>query len=243
MLTDERKNELRENYFSVLERIEAAKKKRGGDAPVTLLAASKTMPAEDTVFLARECGMTLCGENHAQEFRDKFAEVTAAGCRMDFIGHLQKNKVKYVVGKAGLIHSVDSLEIAEEIDRQAARLGLIQPVLIEVNIGGEESKTGINSSLLPELYEKMSCFHSLEVRGMMAMTPKCEKIEENRKYFRESYEIFLDIFVKKSHNIKESILSMGMSDSFEVAIEEGATLVRVGTSIFGRRDYGAKLSK
>ena len=245
MLTDERKAELGDNYLRVLERIEAARMKRPPetrDMPVTLLAASKTRPAEDIVYLAEKCGLGLCGENHAQEFRDKYDAVTAAGCRMDFIGHLQTNKVKYVVGRAGLIHSLDSVKVAAEIDRQAGKLGVVQDVLVEVNIGGEESKTGIDAAYLPEFLASVRDFGHLCVRGMMAMTPRCEEKEENRKFFRESYRIFLDFFGKKSHNIKEGVLSMGMSDSFEVAIEEGATLVRVGSSVFGARDYGTKPS-
>ena len=237
MMTEERKTELRDNYLRVLERVENARIRRGGDAPVTLLAASKTMPAEDIAYLARECGMKLCGENHAQEFRDKFDEVTAAGARMDFIGHLQPNKVKYVVGKAGLIHSVDSLKIAEEINARAEKLGLKQDVLVEVNIGGEETKTGLPKYELEDFIGGFNKFDHLNLCGMMSMAPKCENNSENHKYFAESYRIFLDFFAKKPHNIKEVVLSMGMSDSFEAAIEEGATLVRVGSSIFGARNY------
>lgn len=237
MLTDQRKIELRDNYFRVIEHIENARARRGGSAPVELLAASKTMPACDITYLARECGMTLCGENHAQEFRDKFDEVSSSGARMDFIGHLQTNKIKYVVGKAGLIHSVDSLKIAGEIDARAEKLGLVQDILVEVNIGGEESKTGLDRSLLDEFMTNIGNFYHLNLRGMMAMSPKCEKNSEKHKYFAESYRIFLDFFDKKTHNIREPVLSMGMSDSFEEAIEEGATLVRVGSSVFGARSY------
>lgn len=236
-MTEERKTELRDNYMRVLEKVENARIRRGGDTPVTLLAASKTMPAEDIAFLARECGMPLCGENHAQEFRDKYAEVTAAGARMDFIGHLQSNKIKYVVGKAGLIHSVDSLKIAEELNESAAKLGVTQDVLIEVNIGGEATKTGISKYEIADIISGLDKFTHLNLCGMMSMAPKCENNSDLHKYFAESYRIFLDFFAKKPHNIKEGVLSMGMSDSFEAAIEEGATLVRVGSSIFGSRTY------
>lgn len=240
MLTEERKTELRDNYLRVLERVENARIRRGGDAPVTLLAASKTMPAEDIAFLARECGMKLCGENHAQEFRDKFDEVTAAGAKMDFIGHLQSNKIKYVVGKAGLIHSVDSVKIAADINDRAEKLGIIQDVLIEVNIGCEESKTGISPREIEKITAETAKLSHLNIRGMMAMTPFCKNNSEIHNFFAESYRIFLDFFDKKPHNIGEAVLSMGMSDSFEAAIEEGATLVRVGSSIFGARDYSRK---
>ena len=236
-MTDERKTELRDNYLRVLERVENARIRRGGDSPVELLAASKTRPAEDIVYLASECGMKLCGENHAQEFRDKFAEVSAAGARMDFIGHLQSNKIKYVVGKAGLIHSLDSLKTAAEIDAQAKKLGVRQKVLVEVNIGGEATKTGISKFEVEDFIGGLDKFDSLDLCGMMSMAPKTDNNSENHKFFAESYRIFLDIFVKKTHNIKELVLSMGMSDSFEAAIEEGATLVRVGSSVFGAREY------
>ncbi len=233
----QRQNELRDNYLRVLEKIEAARMRRGTGEPVTLLAASKNMPAEDVAFLAGECGLKVCGENFAQEFRDKFETVRASGCRMDFIGHLQSNKIKYVAGKAGLIHSLDSVRLASEIDEKCAKLGVVQDVLVEVNIGEEESKTGISSCMMAEFLEQISGFEHLNVRGMMTMAPKCTEIEDFRRYFRKSYEIFLDFFAKKSHNIGEAVLSMGMSDSYECAIEEGATIVRVGSSIFGSRNY------
>jgi len=236
-MTTQRQNELRDNYLRVLEKIEAAQIRRGTGQPVTLLAASKTMPAEDIAFLSQECGLTVCGENFAQEFRDKFDAVSAAGCRMDFIGHLQSNKIKYVAGKAGLIHSLDSVRLAAEIDEKCAKLGVVQDVLVEVNIGEEESKTGISSCEMAEFLEQISGFGNLNVRGMMTMAPKCTENEDFRRYFRKSYEIFLDFFAKKSHNIGGAVLSMGMSDSYECAIEEGATLVRVGSSIFGSRVY------
>ena len=205
MLTNERKAELKDNYRRVLERIEAAKARRGGNTPVTLLAASKTMPAEDAAFLAEECGLTLCGENHAQEFRDKYAEISAAGCRMDFIGHLQSNKVKYVVGKAGLIHSLDSVRIAEEINRQAEKLGIVQNVLIEVNMGEEESKTGIRKADFPFFCDSIGHFSSLCVQGIMVMVPKSEKKDEIRKYFEESYRIFLDFCdTEKVHIVRQT---------------------------------------
>ena len=236
-MTTQRQNELRDNYLRVLEKIEAARMRRGTGEPVTLLAASKTMPAEDIAFLARECGLKVCGENFAQEFRDKFDTVSETGCRMDFIGHLQSNKIKYVAGKAGLIHSLDSVRLASEIDEKCGKLGVVQDVLVEVNIGEEESKTGISSCEMAEFLERISGFEHLNVRGMMTMAPKCTEIEDFRRYFRKSYEIFLDFFAKKSHNIGEPVLSMGMSDSYECAIEDGATIVRVGRSISGSIVY------
>ena len=236
-MTEERKKELSENYARVLEMIEAAKKTRGGDKPVTLLAATKTVPAEDICYLIENCGLKLCGENHAQEFTDKYDAVCAAGAEMDFIGHLQTNKVKYIVGKARLIHSLDSIKLAEEINSRAEKLGVEQKVLVEVNIGEEENKTGVNPGEVGEFLKELEAYPAIKVCGMMTMAPKCEEINEFRKYFKESYRIFLDFFAKKTHNIGEPVLSMGMSDSFECAIEEGADIVRLGSIIFGKRKY------
>lgn len=236
-MTEERKKELSENYARVLEMIEAAKKTRGGDKPVTLLAATKTVPAEDICYLIENCGLKLCGENHAQEFTDKYDAVRAAGAEMDFIGHLQTNKVKYIVGKARLIHSLDSIKLAEEINSRAEKLGVEQKVLVEVNIGEEENKTGVNPGEVREFLKELETYPAIKVCGMMTMAPKCEEINEFRKYFKESYRIFLDFFAKKTHNIGEPVLSMGMSDSFECAIEEGADIVRLGSIIFGKRKY------
>lgn len=235
-MTD-RQIELRDNYFRVLEKIEAAKARRGEGGEVTLLAATKTVPAEDILFLVENYDLKLCGENHAQEFRDKFEPVTKSGARMDFIGHLQSNKIKYVVGKAGLIHSVDSEKLASEINERCEKLGVTQDILIEVNIGSEETKSGVEPGKVGELISKIEAFDRLNVCGMMTMAPKCAEKDEFRKYFRESYKIFLDFFTKRTHNIREAVLSMGMSDSYECAIEEGATMVRVGSSIFGSRIY------
>lgn len=236
-MTEERKKELSENYARVLEMIEAAKKTRGGDKPVTLLAATKTVPADDICYLIENCGLKLCGENHAQEFTDKYDAVRAAGAEMDFIGHLQTNKVKYIVGKARLIHSLDSIKLAEEINSRAEKLGVEQKVLVEVNIGEEENKTGVNPGEVGEFLKELETYPAIKVCGMMTMAPKCEEINEFRKYFKESYRIFLDFFAKKTHNIGEPVLSMGMSDSFECAIEEGADIVRLGSIIFGKRKY------
>lgn len=236
-MTEERKNELRDNYLRVLERIEAAKARRGGDKPVTLLAATKTVPAEEVCYLVENCGLKLCGENHAQELTEKYDSVTSSGAQMDFIGHLQTNKVKYVVGKARMIHSLDSVKLAAEIDTRCRKLGITQDVLVEVNIGEEENKTGVNPAEVPAFLDSIGNFSSIKVCGMMTMAPKCEEKDEFRKYFQESYRIFLDFFAKKTHNIGGAVLSMGMSDSFECAIEEGADIVRLGSVIFGSRVY------
>ncbi len=237
MLTPERKNELRDRYLRVCENIEAARLRRGGGIPVTLLAATKTVPEEEVAYLVRECGLRLCGENHAQEFAAKFDGVTAAGARMDFIGHLQTNKVRVVAGRAGLIHSVDSVRLAAEIDSRCRKLGVTQDILVEINIGEEESKTGVEPDRFDDFLAEIEPFSAIRAVGIMTMAPKCEKLEDFRAYFRKSYQFYLDFSAKKLHNIREPVLSMGMSDSYECAIEEGATLVRVGSAIFGARHY------
>ena len=240
MLTEERKNELRDNYRRVLENIEEARLRRGGGDPVTLLAATKTVPEEEVLFLIRECGLTVCGENRQQEFTSKYNGVTGAGARMDFIGHLQTNKIRFVAGRAGLIHSLDSLRLASELDARCRTLGVVQDVLIEINIGGEESKTGIDPAMFGEILSRMAEYRALRVRGIMTMAPKCEKNEDFRGYFKKSYQIYLDFLRKKPHNIGEGVLSMGMSDSYVIAVEEGSNMVRVGSAIFGARIYPAK---
>ena len=240
MLTEERKNELRDNYRRVLENIEEARLRRGGGDPVTLLAATKTVPEEEVLYLIRECGLTVCGENRQQEFTSKYNGVTGAGARMDFIGHLQTNKIRFVAGRAGLIHSLDSLRLASELDARCRTLGVVQDVLIEINIGGEESKTGIDPAMFDEILSRMAEYRALRVRGIMTMAPKCEKNEDFRGYFKKSYQIYLDFLRKKPHNIGEGVLSMGMSDSYVIAVEEGSNMVRVGSAIFGARIYPAK---
>ena len=236
MLTEERKAARRDNYLRVLERIEAARERRGG-GPVALLAATKTVPEEEVVYLVKECGLSLCGENRQQEFTAKYDAVTAAGARMDFIGHLQTNKVRFVAGRAGLIHSLDSVKLAAELDARCRSLGCVQDVLVEINIGEEDAKSGVCPDCFDDFLGRLGEFSALNVRGIMTMAPKCEKIEDFRAYFRKSYQIYLDFLRKNTHNIGESVLSMGMSDSFECAVEEGSTMVRVGSAIFGARSY------
>jgi len=232
-----------DNYKRVLENIEKAKIRRGekygADAvrDVGLLAATKTVPLDDILFLVNEFGLTLCGENRQNEFTEKHEAVKAAGAQMHFIGHLQTNKVKHIVGNTELIHSVDSLRLASEISKRSMELGLKTDVLLEVNIGEEESKTGLLPEDIPRIMSEIDGFEGINLRGMMAMIPKCDEEEKKLQYFKKSYTFFIDFFPKKMHNIGESILSMGMSDSYEAAIEEGANLVRVGSAIFGQRTY------
>ena len=231
----ERQKEITENFKRVRENIEAAKARRGG-AGVTLLAATKTVPAEDIAFAAENLGLAVAGENRQQEFTEKY-DVLSPLLDYHFIGHLQTNKAKFIVGKASLIHSVDSIRLAERIDALASEAGIVQDILLEINIGKEEAKTGFFAEEAAEAEARISEMEHVRPRGIMVMAPICSEKDELRKYFRESYSIFIDIFQKKSHNIGECILSMGMSDTYVEAIEEGSTLVRVGSALFGKRNY------
>ncbi|MBE6568930.1 MAG: YggS family pyridoxal phosphate-dependent enzyme [Ruminococcaceae bacterium] len=239
-MTEARQQFLKASYERVMEDIESAVIRRGEHKAVQLLAASKTMPAEDIVYLS-DVGLRYAGENRQQEFTEKYEAVKSAAnpAEYHFIGHLQTNKVKYLVGKADLIHSVDSVHLAEEIAKQACRMGVTVPILGQVNIGEEEAKSGVSPDEAPEFFAALHEMQGISLRGMMVVAPICDEKEKIRKYFRDSYRIFIDFFEKKPHNIREAILSMGMSDTYELAIEEGATMVRVGSALFGHRDYGA----
>ncbi len=235
-MTEERKITLSDNYARLKEQIQEAELRRGSGKPVTLLAASKTYPAEDIAYLMKNCGLSVAGENRQSEFTEKFEAVHPYG-QYHFIGHLQTNKVKYLIGKADLIHSVDSLRLATEIARQSAAKGLVTPILVQVNAGREEAKSGILPEEAPEFLAQIAEMPSLSLRGMMVVAPICDEKAAVRKYFAESYRIYIDFFGKNTHNIEDPILSMGMSDTFADAIAEGATLVRVGSLLFGVRQY------
>ena len=219
-----------QNLAAIRARIDAATERRGG-GEVTLLAAVKYTDTEHINHL-HSLGVNDIGENRVQQLLEHWEALNRQNLRVHFIGTLQKNKVKYIIDKVAMIHSLDSLSLAEEIEKQAAKRGLVIDVLVEINSGMEENKSGI----LPEDVEafclSLSQFSHLNLRGFMTMAPKCEKNEEYRKYFRKTSQLCLDIWQKTLHNISRPILSMGMSDSFEVAIEEGADIVRVGRALF-----------
>lgn len=223
------------NYKRVLERLCAAAEKSGRDlGEITLLAATKTVDA-DTVNYAIEKGITHIGENRVQELLSKHGLLKPA--HSHFIGHLQTNKVKDIIDKVEMIESVDSLKLANEISKQAQKRGIIMDVLLEVNIGGEESKSGFKPEETEKALAEAVKLEGIRVMGLMSIPPACDLPEESRKYFREMYKLFIDIRGKKIDNSNMSVLSMGMSNDFDIAVEEGATLVRVGTSLFGRRIY------
>lgn len=229
-----------ENVKQVKENMAAAARRCGREPDGILLCAATKMNDASRVREAIAAGVDVCGENRVQELTEKLEQGAYYGCPLHFIGHLQKNKVKYIVGKVSLIHSADSLELIGVIDKRAAALGLTQDILLEVNIGGEEAKSGFAPEELGEVLPRMADFRAVRVRGLMAIPPICENMEENRPYFRTMKQLFVDIGAKKYDNVTMDFLSMGMSADYEAAIEEGANIVRVGTGIFGARDYGAK---
>lgn len=223
------------NFEAVCDRIKRAAERAGRDlSEITLLAATKTVDA-DTVNYAISRGIEVIGENKVQEFLSK--EALLKPSVRHFIGHLQTNKVKDIIGRVSLIHSVDSVRLAREISRQAQRKGITADILLEVNIAEEESKWGFKETELMLSLEEIAKLPALRVRGLMTIPPICGNSEENRKYFKKMYKIFIDIRGKNTDNSNMDILSMGMSDDFDIAVEEGATVVRVGTALFGKRNY------
>ena len=226
------------NYERVLEKLEIAAEKSGRDKKkITLLAATKTVDP-DTINYAIEKGITHIGENRVQELLSKHSLLKPA--HSHFIGHLQTNKVKDIIDKVEMIESVDSLKLANEISKQALKRGITMDVLLEVNIGGEESKSGFTPEEVEKAVEEVAKLPAIRVKGLMAIPPAADLPEESRKYFRKMYKLFIDIQGKTIDNSNMSVLSMGMSNDFDIAAEEGATLVRVGTSLFGRRIYNNK---
>lgn len=202
---------------------------------VTLIAVSKTKPVE-VLKEAYNAGVRVFGENKVQELADKY-EALPKDIRWHMIGHLQTNKVKYIVDKVECIHSVDSLKLAEVIEKEAAKKNCKVNILIEVNVAQEESKFGISIEEVIPLIEKISSFPHISIQGLMTIAPFVENAEENRTIFKNLHKLSVDIMSKNIDNVNVSILSMGMTNDYEVAIEEGATMVRVGTGIFGARNY------
>ena len=229
---------IRENLETVENNIRSACERAGrGREEVTLIAVSKTKPISD-LMEAYDAGIRVFGENKVQELTEKI-EKMPDDIHWHMIGHLQRNKVKYIVGKVDLIHSVDNMELALEINKRAEKAGVIQDILIEVNIADEDTKYGIPSEKTEELYVNIAKLPYVNVRGLMCIAPNVENAELNRQYFVKLRKIFVDITNKIVHNIRVDVMSMGMTGDYQVAIEEGATMVRVGTGIFGARDYNS----
>lgn len=205
---------------------------------VTLIAVSKTKPVE-LLQKAYNAGARDFGENKVQEIRDKYDKLPE-DIRWHMIGHLQTNKVKYIADKVHMIHSVDSVKLALEINKQALKVNRVIPVLIEVNIADEDSKFGVKPSECEALIREINNLSGIIVKGLMAVPPFVDNAEDNRQYFKALKQLSVDIMQKNIDNVFMDFLSMGMSGDYTVAIEEGANLVRVGTSIFGERDYSVQ---
>ena len=200
---------------------------------ITLLAAVKSGELDEIRYLHRELGIRDLGENRVQQFLAHYEALREEReIRWHFIGSLQTNKVKYIIDKVCMIHSLDSLRLAAEIEKQMAKLGKTMDVLVEINSGGEENKSGIAPEDAAEFCAALKDFPHVKLCGFMTMAPKCEKNEDYRKFFQETFQLGLDIWEKTLHNIGRPLFSMGMSGNFEIAIEEGADMVRVGRALF-----------
>ncbi len=226
-----------ENIAVIRQQIRQAAIAAGRDPGSILLCAATKMNDAENVRTAIAAGVDCCGENRVQELVVKQRQNAYQGAPVHFIGHLQTNKVKQVVGKVDLIQSVDSLRLLEAIDKEAQKQGIIQDILLEINIGNEESKSGFDAHQIHTVCEKISGYSNIRVKGLMAIPPICQNSTENRKFFQEMYNLSVDITAKKYDNVWVDILSMGMSDDYREAIACGSTMIRVGTAIFGARDY------
>ena len=225
------------NYKLIEERItEAAVKSGRSREDITFLAATKTVDA-DRINYAISLGLKYIGENRVQEMLSKYDDYDLDNASLQFIGHLQSNKVRQIVGKVDLIQSVDSVKLAKEISKQSLKNSINSDILIEVNIGEEESKSGIKAEQLYELLDEIKNFDNISVKGLMCIPPICDSPQKNLKFFDKMHNIFIDISGKNIDNISMDILSMGMSADYYEAILSGANMVRVGSSLFGARDY------
>ncbi|MGN1320240.1 MAG: YggS family pyridoxal phosphate-dependent enzyme [Acutalibacteraceae bacterium] len=224
-----------ENYKTITQNIAYAAEKSGRKPEdIILLAATKTVDVS-VINHAIFSGIRYIGENRVQEFLSKYEEYLPV--HKHFIGHLQTNKVKDIIDRVELIHSVDSYHLAKEISKQAVKRNKTIDILLEINIGNEDSKSGFEYENACEAVEEISKLEGIKIKGLMAIPPICENPEQNRPYFAKMKKLFIDIGSKKIDNSSMDILSMGMSDDYEIAISEGANMVRLGTALFGRRNY------
>lgn len=226
-----------ENVAAIQARIAQAALACGRDPAEIQLCAATKMNDADAVRQDIAAGVSCCGENRVQELTAKAAQNAYEGAPVHFIGHLQTNKVRQVVGRVALIQSVDSLRLLEAIHREAARQGIVQDILLEVNIAKEESKSGFDAGEVLPILEEIGKYSNICVRGLMAIPPISRFCGENQKYFQKMFQLYVDIRGKINDNVKADCLSMGMSDDFEDAIAAGSTMVRLGTAIFGARHY------
>lgn len=227
---------LTENYDKVIENIKTACQQSGRDeSEVTLIAVSKTKPVSDIEELYNH-GVRVFGENKVQELCDKY-EALPKDIKWHMIGHLQRNKVKYIIDKVELIHSVDSLRLAKQIEEEAAKKNVVVSILIEVNVAEEETKFGLRTADVMDMVTQIAQFPHISIKGLMTIAPYVENSYDNRKYFNNLKQLAVDIKAKNIDNVSMDMLSMGMTGDYMVAVMEGATYVRVGTGIFGERNY------
>lgn len=229
-----------ENIKKINDNIDSINKKRNADeSQAKLIAVSKTKPVS-MLWVAYNAGARDFGENKVQEIMDKYDELPK-DIRWHMIGHLQTNKVKYIIDKVYMIHSVESVKLATEISKRACAAGIIMPILIEVNIGDEDSKFGLQVNEVEDFVREISVLPGIKISGLMCVAPYTDEPENNRVYFKRLNNLLVDITTKNIDNVSMDILSMGMSGDYMVALEEGATYVRVGTVLFGERDYSVSL--
>lgn len=228
---------IKENIDDILNRV-ASSAIRAGRKPedITVIAVTKTVDS-NRAKEAVDAGLYNLGENKVQEFINKYEQLSDLNIKWHMIGHLQKNKVKYIIEKTELIHSVESLDLAKEIDKRAKQHQIVSNVLIELNIGEEDSKFGLNAENVYDFVKAMEQFDNIKVSGLMTVAPYCEEPEDIRWLFKKMKEIFDSISKMELKNTDMKYLSMGMTNDFEVAIEEGSNIVRIGTAIFGLRTY------
>lgn len=229
--------DIKYNYDFINEKIAEAAMKAGKTRDdITFLSATKTVEPE-YINYAISLGLSYIGENKVQELLSKYDQYNLENCSLQFIGHLQSNKVRQIVGKVDLIQSIDSMKLAKEVSKCSLKNNITSDILVEVNIGKEENKSGVMPKMLEELVEEISTLPAVNVKGLMTIPPICEKKDEIRRYFEKMNRLFLDISSKKLDNVSMDILSMGMSSDYYEAILEGANMVRIGSALFGNRIY------
>ena len=231
---------IEKNIAAIRARMAEAARAAGRDPKEIQLCAATKMNDAEAVKRAVAAGVDCCGENRVQELREKQPQGAYTGKPVHFIGHLQTNKVKFVVGAVDLIQSVDRVNLLEAIEKEAEKKKVVQNILLEVNIGGEESKSGFTVEEARQIAARMSEYPAVHLCGLMAIPPVSQKPGDNCRYFAEMRQLFVDISEKKYDNVSMEYLSMGMSDDYADAIAQGATMIRVGTAIFGARDYSKK---
>lgn len=229
--------DIKYNYGFINEKIAEAAMKAGKTRDdITFLSATKTVEPE-YINYAISLGLSYIGENKVQELLSKYDQYNLENCSLQFIGHLQSNKVRQIVGKVDFIQSIDSMKLAKEVSKCSLKNNITSDILVEVNIGKEENKSGVMPEMLEKLVEGISTLPAVNVKGLMTIPPICEKKDEIRRYFEKMNRLFLDISSKKLDNVSMDILSMGMSSDYYEAILEGANMVRIGSALFGNRIY------